>query len=270
MTLDEGGWRRPNVRLIAPPAVLSDVVEFFWVDEWTNDVTRAHSFRIVADDAPHILWYLTGDELLRTQRMVIVGARARHHDVSLSSRRIMAGARLVPGSIPTLFGIPAIALTNRSFPVAVAASAPVAVRVRQMKVATRAGLVDDLSSLIELLRNRRVGDSRAAWIARRRRSELMTVESFARIFAMPPRSARAWSGRTLGMGLKRFLNIRRLHAALELRLSRTHETWGQVAAAAGYADQPHLIRDCRRLLGESPSEFLARGDERLPLCSSGS
>jgi AraC-like DNA-binding protein len=60
------------------------------------------------------------------------------------------------------------------------------------------------------------------------------------------------------MGLKRLLKIRRLHAALELRLAGAHETWGQVAAAAGYADQPHLVRDCRTFLGESPSEFVSR------------
>ena len=91
------------VRLVAPPATLRDVVEFFWLDEWSDDATTSHSFRIVADDAPHILWYLSGDRLLRTQRLSVAGARAWHHDASLAGRRVMAGARLVPGAIPTLF-----------------------------------------------------------------------------------------------------------------------------------------------------------------------
>lgn len=254
MTLDEGGWRRPMVRLVAPAAILRDVVEFFWVDEWFDDAT-AHSFRIVADDAPHILWYLSGDRLLRTQRLSVAGARARYHDASLAGRHIMAGARLVPGAIPILFDLPAHALTNRSVPLNSISSATCAARLRY---ATRDGLVDDLGALIEGLRRRRVGDSRATWIGNQHRAGSPTVATFARTFDMAPRSVRAWSHRTLGMGLKRLLKIRRLHAALELRLAGAHETWGQAAAAAGYADQPHLIRDCRALLGESPTEFLAR------------
>jgi AraC-like DNA-binding protein len=128
----------------------------------------------------------------------------------------------------------------------------------RLRHTTRDGLVADLGELIATLRHGRVGDSRAAWIAGQRRAGGTTVATFARLFEMPPRSVRAWSTRTLGMGLKRLLKIRRLHAALELQLSGAHATWSQIAATAGYADQPHLIRDCRALLGESPSEFVAR------------
>ena len=259
MTLDEGGWRRRNVRVITPPAVLRDVVEFFWIDEWCDEAATAHSFRIVADDAPHILWYLSGRHVLRTQRLCAAGARAWHHDATLTGRRVMAGARLVPGAIPVLFDLPAFALTNRSVPLETIVSPPAIGRLRRMRFATRAGLVDDLSSLIEGLRRRRSADSRAAWIASTDRASTTTVASFGEAFDMPSRTVRDWSARTLGIGLKRLLKIRRLHAALELRLSRTYETWGQIAATAGYADQSHLIRDCRSLLGESPSEFLARG-----------
>jgi len=255
MTLDEGGWRRPMVRLVTPPAILRDVVEFFWVDEWGDDAATAHSFRVVADDAPHILWYLSGDRVLRTQRLSVAGARAWYHDASLAGRRVMAGARLRPGAVPVLLDIPAHALTNRSVPLDSISSAAFAARLRY---ATRGGLVDDLGALIEALRRRRVGDSRAAWIGSQHRAGSTTVATFAQTFDMPPRSVRAWSHRTLGMGLKRLLKIRRLHAALELRLAGTCETWSQTAATAGYADQPHLIRDCRALLGESPSEFVSR------------
>jgi AraC-like DNA-binding protein len=37
-----------------------------------------------------------------------------------------------------------------------------------------------------------------------------------------------------------------------------HATWSRIAAAHGFADQSHLVRDCRAMLGESPSEFVAR------------
>lgn len=254
MTLDEGGWRRPNVRVVSPPPALRDVVELLWLDQWNDEATTAHSFRIVADDAPHILWYLSGDHVLRTQRLSVAGARAWHHDANLHGRRVMAGARLVPGAIPRLFDMPAFALTNRSVPLASIAVGS----IRTPRHATRDSLIGDLSTLIAALRGSRAGDSRAKWIASQHRAGSITVGSFAETFVMPPRSLRAWSARTLGMGLKRLLKIRRLHAALELRLEGKHETWTRIAAAAGYADQSHLIRDCRALLGESPSEFIAR------------
>jgi len=254
MTLDEGGWRRPNVRVVTPPPALRDVVELFWLDEWHDAATTAHSFRIVADDAPHILWYLSGDRALRTQRLSVAGARAWHHDANLQGRRVMAGARLVPGAIPLLFDVPAFALTNRSVPLASIASPS----IRLPRCSTRDSLVEDLCTLIASMRGSRVGDTRAAWIAGRHRAGLTTVGSFAATFGMPPRSLRAWSTQTMGMGLKRLLTIRRLHAALDLRLAWKDETWSQIAASTGYADQSHLIRDCRALLGESPSDFIAR------------
>nr|WP_281381784.1 helix-turn-helix domain-containing protein [Conexibacter arvalis] len=34
---------------------------------------------------------------------------------------------------------------------------------------------------------------------------------------------------------------------------------GRLAADAGYADQSHLVRDCRRLAGATPSQLLAGG-----------
>jgi len=61
-----------------------------------------------------------------------------------------------------------------------------------------------------------------------------------------------------GMGLKRLLRIRRLHAALDLWLSGAQTNWTRVAASAGYADQPHFIRECRGLLGQAPAAFVAR------------
>ncbi len=42
------------------------------------------------------------------------------------------------------------------------------------------------------------------------------------------------------------------------RLRAAPTRWAQIAADAGYCDQPHLNRDFRELAGTTPSEFLAR------------
>jgi AraC-like DNA-binding protein len=86
----------------------------------------------------------------------------------------------------------------------------------------------------------------------------MSVRELARRMGIGDRALRAWSATHLGMGIRRFMTIRRLHRALEQRIRHPDTTWSRIAAAAGFADQSHLVRDCRALLGESPSEFLAR------------
>jgi AraC-like DNA-binding protein len=62
----------------------------------------------------------------------------------------------------------------------------------------------------------------------------------------------------LGYGpktLDRILRFQRFRA-----LSASHRDLGlaRLAASAGYADQPHLTRECVRLAGETPTALLAR------------
>jgi AraC-like DNA-binding protein len=259
MTLDEGGWRRSAVRVVAPPAALSGIVELVWIDEWSEVETSGRQFRIVADDSPHLLWYASRDLARGVRRMSLVGARACHHDVDLSGRQLLIGARLCPGALPLLTPLPAIRLTNRSVPLTELVDRSSARSIRHMTAAGPDAAVDQLATLIASLARRGSSvDSRVAWIGGLDRDARTSVGEIERVLGMPARTLRAWSLAHFGMGLKRLLRIRRLHAALELWLSGAHDSWTRVAAAAGYADQPHLIRDCRALLGQAPAAFVAR------------
>jgi AraC-like DNA-binding protein len=82
------------------------------------------------------------------------------------------------------------------------------------------------------------------------------------------RALHAWALSHLGLGLKRFLTVRRLHAAIAARLDDSTATWSRIAAWTGYADQSHFVRDCHALLGESPTRFLSRASDRSPNHSS--
>jgi AraC-like DNA-binding protein len=52
--------------------------------------------------------------------------------------------------------------------------------------------------------------------------------------------------------LDRVLRFRR---ALDLGRSTAASSLGMLAFAAGYADQAHFSRECRRLAGQTPSEL---------------
>ena len=116
-----------------------------------------------------------------------------------------------------------------------------------------------LTAFIEdVARRARDVDARARWLATVDTTHARTVDAVARSLGIGDRALRGWSATHLGLGLKRLLRIRRLHAALHARLTHPDATWSRIAAASGFADQPHLVRDCRALLGESPGQFFAR------------
>ena len=69
---------------------------------------------------------------------------------------------------------------------------------------------------------------------------------------------RAHTGTTIG----RYVRSARASWAAE-QLRSTDHPLSSIAAAAGYADQSHFIRECRRLLGACPSDY-RRGSRSRP------
>ena len=245
--------------------MLEGVIDFLWMDDRPRLSPRSHEWRIVADDAPHIIYARVADGRTGSEghRLHIVGARPRYTDVDCRHRLLTVGARLRPGTMPALLGVPGYELTDRSVP------AEWIVRQQAREAMSRlefdapdqapAHVASFIAALV--LRGRPM-DERARWLAdagaRVDGRAAQTMGDIAREMGFGDRALRAWSAMHLGLGLKRFLGIRRLHGAVEARLRSPGTAWSRIAAAAGFADQSHLVRDCRAFLGESPTEFLAR------------
>jgi AraC-like DNA-binding protein len=76
-------------------------------------------------------------------------------------------------------------------------------------------------------------------------------------------AALGWSERTLrrrfeaafGYGPKTLDRILRFQRYLKLARNRSGDSTADLAAEAGYADQPHLVRECRRLSLCTPSQI---------------
>jgi AraC-like DNA-binding protein len=62
----------------------------------------------------------------------------------------------------------------------------------------------------------------------------------------------------VGCTPKLYLRVTRFQRLLDRVWNAPHVDWAQIAAAHGYYDQPHLIRDFREFSGFTPSEYLAR------------
>ena len=61
----------------------------------------------------------------------------------------------------------------------------------------------------------------------------------------------------IGLTPKTAARILRMHRVIQLMTDPNPPRWSEVAAACGYADQPHLNRDFRALTGCTPTELLA-------------
>ena len=261
VTLDQAGLNRTAVVVLPAPVSLRDVVELLWIDERPRLSAPREPWRVVADDAPHVIYCRYTDRRAQTDghRLNIVGARARFVDIDCSRRLFTVGARLKPGALPALFHVPAHELTNCSVAAGRLADKPAREALARMDTDSPVDAARHLMTFIEdAVAHGRPLDDRARSVSARDASTPGTVDSVAHSLGIGDRALRYWSATHIGLGLKRFLSIRRLHRALHARLEQPAATWSRIAAATGFADQPHLVRDCRTLLGESPGEFFAR------------
>lgn len=250
--LDHGGWGRNSIMLLEPAPSIAHAVESFWIDEWSERQRPSRRFRIVADDAPHIIWHIFRGRH-RTESLGVVGARSTYQDLDVSHRLFTVGARLRAGALPVLTGQRAHLLTDRRL-----------ILDRRSLRDGRASperIIDALSEFVGE-RTARLAPDRFVQSVRLLDPRVNhSVKQVATSLAIHERSLRNLSHAQLGMSLKQFMKIRRLHSALLLARNREPRSWSRIAAECGYADQAHLIRDCNGLLGETPGAFLRRGDE---------
>jgi AraC-like DNA-binding protein len=248
VTLDEAGRGVPSLRFIAPPADLAGIVEHIWVEE--NSASTRRGWRIVPDDAPHVLWH----EYASRAEVHVVGARSHFVDIDKANRVRSIGVRLLPGALPALFRCSAEELTDRT------------VRLRDVASARLAAIVDggpniDAHRLQALLRacaeRGRAIDRRVVAFLRLTRVPAIRLHTVARELGVSERTLRLMARDGIGLRARDVVRVRRLHVALEHGLAAPGN-WSRAAATAGYVDQAHLTHDCRALLGETPGAFAAR------------
>jgi AraC-like DNA-binding protein len=246
--LDHGGAARDDVTLLRPPADLRGLIEYVWIQRHRAD---SAAWTVVPDGSPHLMTRLMDDGETGWPRVRLVGARTRAVTISHAGRRATIGVRLRPGSLPLLTGIAATELTDRWVfwsdvrPDANLEDAPgrspEAIAAALVRAVRRAGGASAHAGIF------------AAGLA------ASTVSALSTSAAMSPRSLHARALREIGMSPKRYLRIVRLHRALRLARRQPWTPWADVAIAAGFADQSHFTRECRELLGATPTEWRALG-----------
>jgi len=216
-----------------PPAYLRGLVEHTFV-EYAGGPTE---WRVVPDSSPHLMaTVLDGGRL----RAALVGARSRAAIIDRRERIATVGIRLLPGALAVIVKDSAREFLDCAVPLADAFPAGLLTHLEISADAPPSHIVAELLRLV-----RRAASAPAVPCA-----------------SLAERATRERSHREIGLSPKRAMRIQRLHRALWAARPRTL-SWATIAHSSGYADQAHLTRECRSLLGDTPVQWLARGSADL-------
>jgi AraC-like DNA-binding protein len=164
------------------------------------------------------------------------------------------GIRLVSDAVRAVLGVPASELTDRTVPLGQLVPGPTA---RALVDAVGAGDARAQAAVARWLadadRDPRVAAAaRSLWVDREQE-----VTAVAERVGLSTRQLRRVLLTEVGLGPKTYQRIGRLQRFLALARAGTIGGLAELAAHAGYADQPHLTREARALSGLTPSALLA-------------
>jgi AraC-like DNA-binding protein len=83
----------------------------------------------------------------------------------------------------------------------------------------------------------------------------LTVASVAQRVGLPLRQLRRAVRAESAVSLKAYARMTRLNGAMTGADAAVRPSWARVAAEAGFCDQSHLVRECRRLTGLAPGRI---------------
>lgn len=199
---------------------------------------------------------------------VVVGAMRRAVLVRLRGPVDMFGVRFRPGAALPFLDTRLDGLTDRRIAVDDlwgAGAAPAGALMEPTSLDARAAVVERLLSLrLRSSRGRRHGDqaiaARAVALFRRARGGA-GVGDVATALGIGERRLERLFDRYVGLGPRMLGRVLRFRQAVR-EMERAGDgsaglSWPAIAFAAGYADQPHMIRDFKALAGVTPVRYAA-------------
>jgi AraC-like DNA-binding protein len=224
---------------------------------WTRQVQPAadrYVQRVVPDGCIDLIW---ADGVLQ-----VAGPDTGPVLAQVAPGTGLAAVRFRPGRAPAVLGLPASELRDQRVDLAEiwgaqpterlierlhAASGPAAAaELLERLVASRLGPEEEPDRLVEGL----VGALRV--------TPPLRVRGLADTLGVSERQLHRRCVDAVGYSPKILDRVLRLQRFLKLAGASASPHLGRLAAAAGYADQAHLSRECRRLTGVTPGQMLGR------------
>ncbi len=251
----------PTYRELAPSPALAPWVECFWSIRASDAAGVVN--RVVPDGCADLIMGVGGG-----LDPIVVGTMRTAMLSRLTGPVDLFGVRFHPGAALALIDVPLGELTDRS----VELEALWGTDAAALGEAFGPPDLTERAARAEQVLHRRL----ARWARRRRGDEAMVTEAVALL-----RRARGGAGvrdvaaalgvgerrlerafdRSVGVSPKMLDRVMRFRRAIQLlagsRWMPPSEGWAALALRAGYADQPHFIREFKALSGLTPARYVA-------------
>jgi AraC-like DNA-binding protein len=265
----------------APSAELADVVECLWTLEGDARELDGGAQSVLPDGRPELILHFgdafdrigTGGATERQARMLFAGQLTSQLLLRPSGRIAILGVRLHPYGAGALLRTPVHELEDLTIDVDAVDRrlARDLLEVRDSADSLDAAIPSVLRRLEARAASSRVDPFvRHAVAAIDRRAGQISIERLAAHLGVTRRQLERRFRALVGLSPKRLARIVRLQRALQMLDDIAAPNRGAVTAAAcGYADQAHFIRDCRELCGHAPAALLATRAELTGLFLTG-
>ena len=245
---------RSYYREFPVPAYLAEHFLCFWKQVIVG--SREYAHRVLPDACIDIVF-------INDDPPVVVGPWTESFVARLAGGTRIVGARLHPGYAPSLLGIPAAELLNRSALLSDvwgqnrARFAPVLDIARS--VSRRSRLEEALARAMTLAAqpDQAVAAS-IRWLARHPHGR---VEQLSQRIGMSHRQLQRRFSAAVGYGPKIFQSVLRFQRLLNFASGRrAPQPFADLAAVSGYADQAHMTREVRRFANCTPTILLGSAE----------
>jgi len=238
-----------------PSADLAPFVEHYWTVEWNLREP------LVRETLPHPVVHI----VLENGAAKVAGPTTQRFTTTLTGRGRVFGIKFHPGGFRPFVAEPVSVFADRSVELSAVFGegarelAPTALALREH---------DEIIAVLEaFLRSRGArADATAALMGRiaariAEDREITRIEQIADEFSIGVRSLQRRFREYVGVHPKWVIQRYRLHEAVARIDGGTACDWTALAHDLGYADQAHLIRDFKTIVGCTPNEY-AKGGPR--------
>ena len=254
-----------------PPKILSEYREFIaparlasrFLCFWTQRIIGTqgtYEHRVLPDACIDIV-------LINDEPPMVFGPWTVPFVARLAVGTIITGARLHPGRASCLLGMPASELLNQAIPIAMVKGAMQSIRLEKVTeepnaAARRSTLAQVLLASVESSAPfDRAVLAGIQWLSRHPHSR---IEQLSHWVGISERQLHRRFSAAIGYGPKMFQSVLRFQRLLKTaREAGAEQSLADLAASAGYADQPHMTRDVHRFANIRPTMLLRFAESTL-------
>lgn len=244
---------RSSYEELAPPVAFSGPFACTWVSR-TGDDTPATG-RVLPDACIDVIW--------DGRRLFVAGADTRAQLTTPHAGEFHVGVRFRPGAAAPFLGVPAHAITDERVDVADLRGAAAARRIEEALAGlTPRAAAGELAHAVATWSTddgdhygRFAGFTGA--VVRAASDPAARVTAFASDLGVTERTLHRRCREAFGYGPKTLQRVLRFQRFLALAARCPDRGLAGLAVESGYADQPHLTRECNDLSGLAPVPLLA-------------